>query len=100
MRNLLSPILAGGATILAPGFDAALFWDVGPRLGVTWCDNYCSATNNSSRSPYAVIPASFGWHSFVKGYDMQIFRGKVFCNSAWAPSCRCMSQLVVAGSGY
>ncbi|BDA51313.1 probable peroxisomal-coenzyme A synthetase at N-terminal half [Coccomyxa sp. Obi] len=36
VRNLLSPILAGGATILAPGFDAGLFWDAGPRLGVTW----------------------------------------------------------------
>lgn len=37
VRNLLSPVLAGGATVLAPGFDAAQFWDAGPRLGVTWC---------------------------------------------------------------
>ena len=42
VRNLLSPILAGGATILAPGFDAALFWDAGPRLGVTWCGSHRS----------------------------------------------------------
>lgn len=42
VRNLLSPILAGGATILAPGVDAAIFWDAAPRLRVTWCETHHS----------------------------------------------------------
>jgi acyl-CoA synthetase (AMP-forming)/AMP-acid ligase II len=36
VRNLLSPILSGGATVLAPGFDAVQFWDCAGSLGVTW----------------------------------------------------------------
>ena len=41
VRNLLAPVLAGSAAILAPGFDPALFWDVAPRLGATWCAGQC-----------------------------------------------------------
>ncbi len=36
VRNLLSPILAGGSTVLAPVFDATLFTQNAARLGVTW----------------------------------------------------------------
>ena len=42
LRNLLSPVLAGGATVLAAGFDAVQFWDIAPGLGVTWCDRSMS----------------------------------------------------------
>jgi acyl-CoA synthetase (AMP-forming)/AMP-acid ligase II len=36
MRNLLAPLLAGGATVLTPGFDPSLFWDSAEKLGFTW----------------------------------------------------------------
>lgn len=36
VRNLLSPILSGGATVLGPGFDAVLFWDLAAPLHVSW----------------------------------------------------------------
>lgn len=39
IRNLLAPILAGGSTILCPGFDGIKFWDVvssTATFGVTW----------------------------------------------------------------
>lgn len=49
VRNLLSPILAGGATVLAPGFDPTLFWENWTRFDVTWCASasslYASFTN-------------------------------------------------------
>lgn len=43
MRNILSPLLAGGAVISCAGFDALLFWDILYRTDelVTW---YGSAT--------------------------------------------------------
>lgn len=36
VRNLLAPLLAGGSTALAPGFDPGLFWDTADKLGFTW----------------------------------------------------------------
>jgi len=36
MRNILSPILAGGSVITCSGFDPILFWDVLSTQRVTW----------------------------------------------------------------
>lgn len=36
-RNILSPILSGGAVIMCPGFDPSLFWDtIASGVPVTW----------------------------------------------------------------
>eukprot|EP01038_Epipyxis_sp_PR26KG_P009637 gene9637-12976_t len=36
VRNIFSPILAGGSVITCPGFDPVLFWDVLTNQGFTW----------------------------------------------------------------
>ncbi|KAK1232838.1 putative NRPS-like protein biosynthetic cluster [Marasmius sp. AFHP31] len=36
VRNLLSPILSGGSTIVCPGFDAVAFWSIASALRATW----------------------------------------------------------------
>ena len=36
MRNLMAPILAGGATCLETGFEAGAFWRVVQSKGITW----------------------------------------------------------------
>jgi acyl-CoA synthetase (AMP-forming)/AMP-acid ligase II len=36
IRNLLAPLLAGASTVLAPSFDAAMFWDVCATTRVTY----------------------------------------------------------------
>ena len=41
VRNLLSPILAGSGTVLAPAFDAALFMQNAGPLGVSWWVHSC-----------------------------------------------------------
>ncbi|KAF9254407.1 acetyl-CoA synthetase-like protein [Marasmius fiardii PR-910] len=36
VRNLLAPMLSGGSTIMCPGFDAIMFWDLAFKLKFTW----------------------------------------------------------------
>jgi hypothetical protein len=36
MRNLLSPLLSGGSSIVCNGFDPILFWDILESCQFTW----------------------------------------------------------------
>jgi acyl-CoA synthetase (AMP-forming)/AMP-acid ligase II len=36
VRNLLSPMMTGGSTIMCSGFDAIAFWNLAVDLKATW----------------------------------------------------------------
>ncbi|KAL0571102.1 hypothetical protein V5O48_010858 [Marasmius crinis-equi] len=36
VRNLLSPVLSGGSTIVCTGFDAVAFWSIASEMRATW----------------------------------------------------------------
>lgn len=59
VRNVLSPLLAGGAVISCAGFDALLFWDILYRTDnlVTW---YGNATYLFSPDIYLTFKALIG----------------------------------------
>ena len=37
-RNVLAPILSGGAVVAMPAFEPAAFWQVAAAHRATWCD--------------------------------------------------------------
>ncbi|KAL0060241.1 hypothetical protein AAF712_012996 [Marasmius tenuissimus] len=58
VRNLMSPVLSGGSTIVCPGFDAVAFWSISSALRATWY--YAAPTIHNAilaSQPSQIIPS-------------------------------------------